>query len=35
MRDRELLLRFFALRTGGIDGFTLPVKTWLNEQMRQ
>ncbi|GAQ88547.1 hypothetical protein KFL_004380070 [Klebsormidium nitens] len=34
MRDRELLLRFFALRTTGVEGFMLPVKTWLNEQMR-
>lgn len=35
MRDRELLLRYFALRTTGVQGFMLPVKTWLNEQMRQ
>ncbi|GBG73824.1 hypothetical protein CBR_g17162 [Chara braunii] len=34
MRDRELILRFFALQRGGINGFIMPVKKWLNEEMR-
>lgn len=35
MRDKEYILRFFALRRGGIEKFYLPVKNWLNEEMRR
>ncbi|KAH6559260.1 hypothetical protein KP509_1Z017100 [Ceratopteris richardii] len=35
MRDREFILRFFCLRRGGVEKFTLPVKNWLNEEMRR
>ncbi|MCO5581677.1 hypothetical protein L7F22_035566 [Adiantum nelumboides] len=34
MKDREFILRFFCLRRGGVDKFTLPAKNWLNEEMR-
>lgn len=34
MRDRELLLRFFALLRAGPAGFCSPVKAWLNAEMR-
>eukprot|EP00850_Spirogloea_muscicola_P003779 SM000015S01279 [mRNA] locus=s15:1019066:1023271:+ [translate_table: standard] len=35
MRDRELILRFFALRRGGIEGFFTPNKAWLNAEIRR
>ncbi|CAM6088697.1 unnamed protein product [Calypogeia fissa] len=35
MRDREFILRFFALRRSGIENFYLPVKNWLNNEMRR
>lgn len=35
MRDREYILRFFALRRSGIENFYLPVKNWLNNEMRR
>lgn len=35
MRDREFILRFFCLRRGGVEKFTLPVKNWLNDEMRR
>eukprot|EP00246_Nothoceros_aenigmaticus_P017259 TRINITY_DN8324_c0_g1_i1.p1 TRINITY_DN8324_c0_g1~~TRINITY_DN8324_c0_g1_i1.p1 ORF type:complete len:295 (+),score=51.77 TRINITY_DN8324_c0_g1_i1:235-1119(+) len=34
MRDREFVLRFFALRRGGTENFFVPVKNWLNNEMR-
>jgi hypothetical protein len=34
MRDRELILRFFAMLRTGPEGFASPVKTWLNEEIR-
>eukprot|EP00250_Pteridium_aquilinum_P034870 c8243_g1_i2 orf=336-1607(+) len=34
MRDKEFILRFFCLRRGGVEKFTLPIKNWLNEEMR-
>ena len=35
MRDRELLLRFFAMLRSGPGGFTSPVKAWLNGEIRK
>ena len=35
MRDRELILRFFAMLRSGPSGFTSPVKAWLNDEIRQ
>jgi len=35
MKDRELILRFFALCSTGPYGFFTPVKAWLNEEMRR
>jgi len=35
MKDRELILRFFAMQRTGPDGFKLPAKAWLNEEIRQ
>ncbi|BBN11498.1 hypothetical protein MPTK1_5g12430 [Marchantia polymorpha subsp. ruderalis] len=35
MRDREFILRFFAMRRSGIENFYLPVKNWLNNEMRR
>ena len=35
MRDRELILRFFAMLRTGPAGFASPVKAWLNEEIRQ
>jgi len=34
MRDRELLLRFFAMLRHGPAGFSSPVKSWLNAEIR-
>lgn len=34
MKDREMVLRFFALLRNGPAGFSSPVKAWLNEEMR-
>lgn len=34
MRDRELILRFFAMLKTSPDGFRSPVKAWLNEEIR-
>lgn len=34
MRDRELILRFFAMLRSGPEGFRSPVKGWLNEEIR-
>lgn len=35
MRDRELILRFFAMLRTTPSGFYLPAKSWLNEEMRE
>lgn len=35
MKDRELILRFFAMQRTGPEGFKLPAKAWLNEEIRQ
>ena len=35
MKDRELILRYFALCSTGPYGFFTPVKAWLNEEMRR
>jgi hypothetical protein len=34
MRDRELLLRFFAMLRRGPGGFVSPAKSWLNDEIR-
>ena len=34
MRDRELILRFFAMLKSSPEGFRSPVKSWLNEEIR-
>ena len=34
MRDRELILRFFAMRRTGPAGLRLPIKAWLNDEIR-
>ena len=31
LRDEELILRFFAFYTGGIEGYRTPQKQWLND----
>ena len=35
MKDRELVLRFFAMRRTGPNGMTSPIKAWLNEEIRE
>ena len=35
MKDRELVLRFFAMRRTGPNGVTSPIKAWLNEEIRE
>ena len=35
MKDRELILRFFAMQRTTPEGMTSPVKAWLNEEMRE
>ena len=35
MRDRELVLRFFAMLRTTPEGFFIPIKSWLNEEMRE
>ena len=35
MRDRELVLRFFAMLRTGPAGFKSPAKSWLNNEIRQ
>eukprot|EP00227_Mantoniella_beaufortii_P009054 CAMPEP_0197583730 /NCGR_PEP_ID=MMETSP1326-20131121/6541_1 /TAXON_ID=1155430 /ORGANISM="Genus nov. species nov., Strain RCC2288" /LENGTH=500 /DNA_ID=CAMNT_0043147987 /DNA_START=81 /DNA_END=1583 /DNA_ORIENTATION=- len=35
MRDRELILRFFAMQRTTPAGFTSPIKSWLNEEIRE
>ena len=35
MKDRELVLRFFAMRRTGPSGMTSPIKAWLNEEIRE
>mmetsp|Transcript_19241 Transcript_19241/g.31144 ORF Transcript_19241/g.31144 Transcript_19241/m.31144 type:complete len:178 (-) Transcript_19241:75-608(-) len=35
MKDRELILRFFAMQRTTPAGFTSPIKSWLNEEIRE
>ena len=35
MKDREMVLRFFAMRRTGPNGMTSPIKAWLNEEIRE
>ena len=35
MRDRELVLRYFAMMRTAPEGFFIPIKSWLNEEMRE
>ena len=35
MKDRELILRFFAMQRTTPAGFTSPIKAWLNEEIRE
>ena len=35
MRDRELVLRYFAMLRTTPEGFFIPIKTWLNDEMRE
>lgn len=35
MKDRELVLRFFAMRRTGPHQMTSPIKAWLNEEIRE
>ena len=35
MRDRELVLRYFTMLRTTPDGFFIPIKSWLNEEMRE
>ena len=35
MRDRELVLRYFAMLRTAPEGFFIPIKSWLNEEMRE
>jgi len=34
MKDRELILRFFAMNRTGPAGFKPPTKSWLNQELR-
>jgi hypothetical protein len=35
MKDRELILRFFAMQRTKPQGMTSPIKAWLNEEIRE
>ena len=35
MKDRELILRFFAMQLTKPQGMTSPIKAWLNEEIRE
>jgi hypothetical protein len=35
MKDRELILRFFAMQRTTPAGFSSPIKSWLNEEIRE
>lgn len=35
MKDRELILRFFAMQRTTPAGFKSPIKSWLNEEIRE
>ena len=35
MKDRELILRFFAMQRTNPAGMTSPIKAWLNEEIRE
>jgi hypothetical protein len=35
MKDRELILRFFAMQRTTPSGFSSPIKSWLNEEIRE
>lgn len=35
MKDRELILRFFAMQRTTPAGFASPIKSWLNEEIRE